>query len=75
MLKIQCPQCNKSFVWTDSMPAQDRCPTLDCTWHYDIHDELKREFGQRKIETVEPKTLLFPFCQGEITSKFTICRA
>jgi hypothetical protein len=23
---------------------------------------------------VEPKTLLCPYCQGKITSKFTICR-
>jgi len=73
MLKIQCPQCTKSFVWTDNMPAQSKCPTLDCNWHYNIHDELKRNITRRETE-VEPKTLLCPYCQGKITSKVTICR-
>ncbi|MGA2525578.1 MAG: hypothetical protein ABSF79_03045 [Smithellaceae bacterium] len=73
MLKIQCPQCNKSFVWTDNLPAQNKCPTLDCNWHYNIHTELERNITRRETK-VEPKTLLCPFCQGKITSKFTICR-
>ncbi len=73
MLKIQCPQCNKSFVWTDNMQVRDKCPTLDCTWHYDINNELKRNLSQREAR-VEPRTLRCPFCQGEIPSKFTICR-
>ncbi|MGD0022536.1 MAG: hypothetical protein ABSC54_09555 [Smithellaceae bacterium] len=72
MLEIQCPQCTKSFVWTDNMPAQSKCPTLDCSWHYNIHAELKRNIARRETK-VEPKTLLCPFCEREITSKFTIC--
>jgi hypothetical protein len=72
MLKIQCPECNKSFFWTDNMPTQGKCPTLDCDWHYNIHAELKRNVTRQETK-VELKTLYCPFCQREITSKFTVC--
>jgi len=72
MLKIHCPQCNKSFLWTDNMPTQDKCPTPDCSWNYNIHAELKKNVNRHAVE-VKSQTLHCPFCQGEIASKFTIC--
>jgi hypothetical protein len=72
MLKIQCPKCNKSFLWTDEMPTQGKCPTPDCQWLYNIHKELGKNVAHHEI-TPESKTLQCPFCHSEIASKFTIC--
>lgn len=72
MLKIHCPQCNKSFLWTDNMPTRDKCPTPDCSWVYNIHAELKKNVNRHAVE-VKSKTLHCSFCQGEIATKFTIC--
>ncbi len=72
MLKIHCPQCNRSFFWTDGMPTQDKCPTPDCSWNYNIHAELKKNVTRRTVEE-KPTILLCPSCQREISSKLTIC--
>jgi predicted nucleic acid-binding Zn ribbon protein len=72
MLKIQCPECKKSFLWTDDMPIQDKCPNQDCEWHYNIQSELKRNIAKRGI-SVEQKKLHCPFCSEEISSRFTTC--
>jgi hypothetical protein len=72
MLKIQCPECNKFFLWTDNMPTQGKCLTPDCDWRYNIHKELNRNISHRETKA-ESTTPHCPFCQNEITSKFTIC--
>jgi hypothetical protein len=72
MLKIQCPKCNKSFLWTDEMPMQGKCMTPDCEWYYDIYKELGRNISHHEHK-MESRTPHCPFCQGEIASKFTIC--
>jgi hypothetical protein len=75
MLKIQCPECNKNFLWTDDMPADGKCPTADCSWQYNIHDQLKQNIDKRETaEIISAKKLLCPSCSEEIVSKFTICR-
>ena len=72
MLKIHCPECNKSFFWTDNMPTQDKCPTLDCDWHYNIHSELTKNVNKSEPQE-KSKALHCPSCEGEIVSKLTIC--
>jgi len=72
MLKIQCPKCNKSFLWTDEMPTQGKCPSPNCEWIYDIHKELGRNVAHHEIKT-ESEVLRCPFCRNEISSRFTIC--
>jgi hypothetical protein len=74
MLKINCPDCNKSFLWTDDMPLEGKCPTADCGWQYNIHAELKRNIAQRGQVEVVPEKTSCPFCQEEIKSRITICR-
>jgi hypothetical protein len=74
MLKIQCPECNKIFFWSDDMPIQGKCPTIDCNWQYNIHAELKHNIDQREAVKVEDKKLLCPSCNEEIFSRLTICR-
>ena len=72
MLKIQCPKCNKSFLWTDEMPTEGECLTPDCDWHYNIHAELNKNVSRYETK-VESAALHCPFCQEEITSRITIC--
>jgi hypothetical protein len=72
MLKIQCPECNKSFLWTDEMPTKGTCATPECEWRYDVHAELNKNISHHETN-VESKTSRCPFCREEITSKFTIC--
>jgi hypothetical protein len=72
MLKIHCPECNRSFFWTDDMPTQGKCPTLDCDRHYDIHAELKRNVNKSEPQE-KSKALHCPSCEGEIVSRLTIC--
>lgn len=75
MLKIQCPRCGKSFIWTDEMPAQDQCPNPDCKWFYDVTRELGRNIARRenKEELKKTNLLVCPACQSEIRSKFSVC--
>ncbi|MCX5848064.1 MAG: hypothetical protein NTW65_01250 [Deltaproteobacteria bacterium] len=72
MFKIQCPKCNKSFLWTDEMPTQGKCLNPSCDWSYNIHKELGKNISNRETKP-ESKTQCCPFCQEEISSKFTIC--
>lgn len=71
MQKIQCPKCSKSFIWTDNMPLKGNCPTGDCSWQYDVHEEIKKGL-ERRVPPLE-KVLLCPNCQETITSRLTIC--
>jgi len=48
MQKISCPDCRKTFIWTDTMPFKGKCPTVDCEWTYDIHRELKKSVTQKE---------------------------
>jgi hypothetical protein len=73
MLKIQCPVCEKSFFWTDDMPAQGKCPNTDCEGIYDIHSALKQNID-RHTGVARGNILRCPFCKEEISSRFTICR-
>jgi len=72
MLKIHCPVCKKSFLWTDDMPAQGKCLNADCEWNYDVHSALKQNVD-RLSAAVEKKVLLCPSCSGEISSRVTLC--
>ncbi|MGV8057220.1 MAG: hypothetical protein AB2L12_04155 [Smithellaceae bacterium] len=73
MLKIHCPVCKKSFLWTDDMPVQGKCPNADCEANYDVHSALKQNIGRHAV-VEEKKLLLCPSCGEEISSGFTICR-
>ena len=72
MLRIHCPQCKKSFFWTDDMPTQGKCINPDCNWHYNVRAELKKNLNPPE-EKGKAKPLLCPFCQEKITSKISIC--
>jgi len=72
MLKINCPECNKSFLWTDNMPTQGECLTPNCKWRYNIHSELKKNVNKSEPQE-KSKALHCPSCKGEIVSRFTIC--
>jgi hypothetical protein len=73
MLKINCPVCQKSFFWTDDMPAQGKCPNTDCEGYYDIHSALKQNIN-RHTGASGKNILRCPSCREEISSSFTICR-
>ncbi|MDI6741485.1 MAG: hypothetical protein QMD11_02005 [Smithella sp.] len=75
MLKIQCPRCGKSFLWTDEMPVQNTCPNPDCKWSYDVTRELGRNIDRRenRVEEKKKKLLVCPVCQSEIRSRFSVC--
>ncbi|PKN69493.1 MAG: hypothetical protein CVU52_09455 [Deltaproteobacteria bacterium HGW-Deltaproteobacteria-10] len=73
MLKIHCPVCRKSFLWTDDMPPKGECPNSDCEANYDIHAALKQNI-ERHEETVQKNVLVCPSCGKEIPSRLTICR-
>jgi hypothetical protein len=74
MLKIQCPECNKNFLWTDDMPTEGKCPTADCSWQYNIHAQLKRNIAKHEAPGIISTKLSCPYCSEEIPAKFTICR-
>ena len=73
MVKIQCPECDKSFLWTDDMPATGKCPIPDCNGSYDIHSALQRNLSRRGTPAEQKINLHCPFCSGIIASRFTVC--
>jgi ribosomal protein L37AE/L43A len=73
MLKMECPDCLKSFIWTDSMPLKGKCPTIDCEWNYDVHQELKKSVTKREDESKQ--IIRCPHCYQPISSTLTICES
>ena len=71
MLKIECPECLKSFVWSDNMSLKGKCPTYDCEWRYDVHEEIKKSSARKLLET--GKIVLCPNCKKPIKLKRTVC--
>ncbi|MDO9530421.1 MAG: hypothetical protein Q7J27_14870 [Syntrophales bacterium] len=72
MLKIECPECLRSFVWSDNMSLKGKCPTFDCEWRYDVQEEVKKSSARKLLET--EKTALCPNCKKPIESKRTVCK-
>lgn len=72
MQKITCPECRKTFIWTDTMPFKGKCPTLDCEWTYDVHRELKQSVT-RKVDEAR-NIIRCPKCREPIDAKMTLCR-
>lgn len=73
MQKINCPDCRKTFIWTDTMPFKGKCPTVDCEWSYDVHRELKKGVSKRQDGARE--ILRCPHCRKPIDGKVTICKS
>ncbi len=73
MQKISCPDCRKTFIWTDTMPFKGKCPTVDCEWTYDIHRELKKSVTRREDEA--QKIVRCPCCKEPLDTKVTICKS
>jgi hypothetical protein len=71
MLKMQCPDCLKTFIWTDSMPLKGKCPTMDCEWTYDVHDALKKSVTRREDEANH--IIRCPHCHEPVKATVTIC--
>lgn len=71
MQKMTCPDCRKTFIWTDTMPLNGKCPTVDCEWTYDVHEELKKSVTRRQDEAL--KIIRCPHCHEPIDAKVTIC--
>jgi predicted nucleic acid-binding Zn ribbon protein len=71
MLKIHCPECTKSFIWTDDMPPRGKCPNPDCDGSYDVHGALRRNLAARNPAAAD--ALLCPACGGPIPSRWTLC--
>ncbi len=72
MLKIECPECLRSFIWSDNMPLKGKCPTFDCEWRYDVHEEIRKSSAKKLLET--EGMALCPNCKNPIESKITICK-
>lgn len=72
MQKISCPDCRKTFIWTDTMPFKGKCPTVDCEWTYDIHRELKKSVTQKEDEARQ--IIRCPQCHEPIDAKVTLCK-
>lgn len=73
MLKVQCPVCRKSFIWTDDMPVRGKCPHTGCDAAYDIHSALKQNVNAA-AKQVKKNVLLCPSCGKEISSGLAVCR-
>ena len=71
MLKVQCPDCLKSFIWTDEMPLKGKCPTVDCEWTYDVRGELKKSVTRREDEAQH--VIRCPRCNEPVAAKVTVC--
>jgi predicted nucleic acid-binding Zn ribbon protein len=71
MQKITCPLCQKSFIWTDTMDPEGRCPTEDCEWRYNVHEELKKSVS-RKLPPADTRPAC-PNCGAPVTGGLTIC--
>ena len=71
MQKITCPDCRKTFIWTDTMPFKGKCPTVDCEWTYDVHGEIKKNVTRRLDEA--HNIIRCPHCHEPINAKLTIC--
>jgi hypothetical protein len=67
MLKIHCPECTKSFIWTDDMPPRGKCSNPSCDGGYDVHGALRRNLAARNPAAADP--LLCPACGGPIPSR------
>jgi len=72
MLKIRCPKCGKSFLWTDEMPIQGRCPFQDCEGHYNVYAEFRRNVAHRE-DPGKFSSRHCPFCGQKISSRFAVC--
>lgn len=73
MLKIECPECFKSFIWTDDKSLKGKCPTPDCEWRYDVNEELKKSVSSKTLEA--KKATLCPNCKTPIESRVTLCKS
>lgn len=73
MMKIECPECNRSFIWTDDMPLTGKCPENDCRWRYNVREQLKRNV-EKKILAAQ-NAVLCPKCGQPIGSGLTVCKS
>jgi predicted nucleic acid-binding Zn ribbon protein len=71
MLKINCPDCEKPFIWTDDMPLKGNCPNPDCEGIYNVHQSLKQSVSGRTA--IASKTCHCPACGGAIAFRWTLC--
>lgn len=71
MMKIACPLCRQTFLWTSEMPLKDRCPTPDCPWTYDVHAALRDNLKKRQPDAAPDGGC--PRCGGPLAGRFTIC--
>jgi len=72
MLKITCLQCGKSFIWTDDMPLEGKCPAEDCRWRYDVRRELKRNV-EKKTAGSDDKGPCCPVCGRPVGRGWSFC--
>ena len=72
MQKITCPECRRTFIWTDTMPFKGICPTVDCEWNYDVHRELKKSVTRKEDEARQ--IIRCPKCDHPIDAKTTLCK-
>jgi hypothetical protein len=72
MMKIECPECSKSFIWTDDMPLSGKCPREDCGWRYNVHEQLRKNVSHKIV--VMQAAVLCPNCREPIASRWSICK-
>jgi endogenous inhibitor of DNA gyrase (YacG/DUF329 family) len=72
MQKIICPECRKTFIWTDTMPFKGKCPTVDCEWTYDVHRELRKNVTRKEDEARH--IIRCPKCGEPIDAKTALCK-
>jgi len=73
MMKIECPECKKSFIWTDDMPVTGTCPTEHCGWQYNVHEQLKINVEKKLLAA--QGAILCPYCGKVVASRWTVCKS
>ncbi|MBN1381557.1 MAG: hypothetical protein JXA41_07770 [Deltaproteobacteria bacterium] len=72
MMKIECPECKRSFIWTDDMSMTGKCPSSGCDWRYDVREQLKSNVDKKILAA--QNAILCPTCGKPISSRLTLCK-
>jgi len=72
MLKINCPECGKQFIWTDDRPPQGTCPNDGCDWQYDVRKEIGKGIAKRANASPQA-SFSCPECGSPLNSGWMRC--
>jgi hypothetical protein len=69
MQKINCPECENQFIWTDDQPPRGKCPNESCEWQYDIRKGIGKGLTKRS-HTIPQAALTCPECGASLSSNW-----